>query len=87
MQSIQNYRAKLVPGKTKYDSNREASAELHWLSIISSIKFKILVLVFKCLRGEAPNYLNKLMVRCLEPTHNLRSNKIKDKLIVPKTVR
>ena len=83
MQSIQNYGAKLVLGKTNYDSNREALAELHWLPIKSRIKFKILVLVFKCLRGEAPNYLSNLLVRCPEPTHNLRLNK----LIVPKTAR
>ena len=85
-QSIQKYGANLVLGKTKYDSNREALAELHWLPIKSRIKFKILILVFRCLR-EAPNYLSNLLLRCPELTHNLRSNNIKDKLIVPKTVR
>ena len=87
MQSIQNYGAKLVLGKTKYNSSREALVELHWLAIKSRIEFKILILVFKCLRGEAPSYLSNLLVRCPELTHNLRSNKIKDKLIVPETVR
>ena len=53
MQNIQNYGAKLVLGRGKYDSNKEALAELHWLSIKSRIKFKILVLVFKSLRGDA----------------------------------
>ena len=86
MQSIQNYGAKLGLGKTKYDSNKEA-LELYWLPIKSRIKFKILILVFKCLRGEAQNYLSNLLVRCLELTCNLRSNNIKDKLIVLKTVR
>ena len=47
MQSIQNYGAKLVLGKTKYDSNREALEEPHWLPIKARIKFKILILVFK----------------------------------------
>ena len=87
MQSIQNYGAKLVLGKTEYDSNRQGRAELHWLPIKSRIKFKVLILVFKCLRGESPSYLSNLLVRCPELTHNLRSNNIKDKLIVPKTVR
>ena len=87
MQSIQNYGAQPVLGKTKYDSNREALAELHWLPIKSRIKFKTLILVFKCLRGEAPNYVSNLLVRCPELTQNLRSNNMKDKLIVPKTVR
>ena len=87
MQSLQNYRANLVLGKTRYNSNREALAELHWLPIKLRIKFKILILVFKCLRGEAPNYLSNLLVRCPDLTHNLKSNNMKDKLIVPKIVR
>ena len=49
MQNIQNYRAKLVLGRSKYDSNKEALAELHWLPVKSRINFKILVLVSKCL--------------------------------------
>ena len=87
MQNIENYGAKLVLGKNRYDSNREALAELHWLPIKARIKFKIFILVFKCLTGEALNYLSTLVVRCLEQTHNLISNNIKDKLSVPKTVR
>ena len=87
MQNIQNYAAKLVLGRRKYSSNKEALAELHWLPIKSRIKFKILVLVFKCLRGEAPEYLMNLLVRCNEWTHNLRSSNIKDRLVIPRTVR
>ena len=64
MQNIQNYAAKLVLGRSKYFSNKEALAELQWLPIKSRIKFKILVLVFKCLRGEAPENLMNLLVRC-----------------------
>ena len=48
MQNIENYGAKPIVGKNKYVSNREALAELHWLSIKSRIKFRILILVFKC---------------------------------------
>ena len=86
MQNIQNYAAKLVLGRSKYSSNKEALAELHWLPIKTRIKFKILVLVFKCLR-EAPEYLMNLLVRCTEWTHNLRSSNIKDRLVIPRTVR
>ena len=75
MQNIQNYAAKQVLGRSKYSSNKETLAELHWLPIKSRIKFKILVLVFKCLRGEAPEYLMNLLVRCTKWTHNLRSSK------------
>ena len=66
MQNIQNYAVKLVLGRSKYSSNKEALSELYWLPIKSRIRFKILVLVFKCLRGEAPEYLMNLLVRCTE---------------------
>ena len=46
MQNIQSYGAKLVLGRSKYDSNKEALAELHWLPVKSRIKFNILMLVF-----------------------------------------
>ena len=87
MQNIHNYGVKLVLGRGKYDNNKEALTELHWLPIKSRIKFKILVLVFKCLRGEAPKYLTNLLVRCTDWTHNLRSSNLKDRLVIPRTVR
>ena len=86
MQNIQNYAANLVLGRSKYSSNKEALAELHWLPIKFRIKFKILVLVFKCLRGEAPEYLMNLLVRCTKWTHNLRSSNKEDRLVIPRTV-
>ena len=52
MQRIQNYGTKLVFGKTSYDSSKQALEELHWLPIRSRIKFKILMTVYRCLRGE-----------------------------------
>ena len=87
MQNIKNSGAKLVLGRSKYDSNKEALAQLCWLPVKSRIKFKILVLVLKCLRGEAPEYLMNLLVRCYESAHILRSSIITDRLIIPKTVR
>ena len=87
MQRIQNYGAKLILGKTKYDSNTQSLAELHWLPIISRIKVKILTLVFKCLRGKTPDYLMNLLIRCLETRQILRSSSIKDDLVIPRTVR
>jgi len=31
--------------------------ELHWLSVPERIQFKLVVLVFRCLRGTAPPYI------------------------------
>ena len=69
MQGIQNYGAKLVLGKTRYDSSKKALKDLHLLPIRSRIKFKILTIVYKCLRVDAPEYLRNLLTRCLQTTH------------------
>ena len=53
MQRIQNYGAKLVLDKTTYDSSKKTPKDLHWLPIRSGIKFKILMIVYKCWRGDA----------------------------------
>ena len=87
MQRIQKCGAKLVLGRTKYESNKQALVELHWLPRKSKIKFKILTLVFKCIRWEMPDCVMNLLVGCPETTCTLRSNSIKDRLVIPWTVR
>ena len=57
--------------------------ELHWLKIKQRIQFKILLLTFKGLRGEAPAYLSD-MLNCYVPGRNLRSTNCTDKLVIPK---
>ena len=45
---------------------------MHWLPVRQRIEFKILVLVFKSLIGQAPQYLNE-MIELYVPTRKLRS--------------
>jgi len=49
LQSLQNAAARLVTGARKFDCITPVMRELHWLPVI---------LVFKCLRGLAPEYLS-----------------------------
>ena len=87
MQRIQNYGANLVLGKTRYVSSKKALKDLHWLPTRSRIKFKILTIVYKCLRGDASDYLRNLLTRCLQTTHTLQSNNIIDRFVIPRTLR
>ena len=73
MQYIQNSAARLIPCKRKFDSISPILQELHWLPVKSRIKFKLLTLVFKCLQGSAPVYLQELIQR-YKPTRSLRSD-------------
>ena len=47
---------------------------LHWLPISYRIKFKILLLTFKCLYGQAPNYLIDFITIKKQSRYSLRSN-------------
>ena len=51
LQKVQNAAAKLVLGKRRRDSATLALRELHWLNIEERIMFKILLLVYKMVRG------------------------------------
>ena len=61
-QRIQNFTAKIILGKSKYDSSTEELKELHILPVHVRSEFKLLVLVFKCLNNLAPKYLSDLLV-------------------------
>ena len=56
LQKMQNTAAKLVLNRRKRESATLALKELHWLDVDSRIIFKVLLMVFKMLRGYCPNY-------------------------------
>ena len=52
LQKLQNAAAKLILGRGKRDSASAALKALHWLNVDARITFKILLLVFKVLKGQ-----------------------------------
>ena len=86
-QLVQNSAAKLILGHQRSDSATEALRELHWLPIYQRCKFKLLLLVYKCLHNQAPVYLRDLLV-IREAPRNTRSSSIPGiNLVVPRTSR
>ena len=77
LQSVMNTAARLVTRTRKFDHITPVLHDLHWLPIESRSKFKILLLVYKCLYGLAPRYLSKRL--SLKPNRGLRSD---DKLVL-----
>lgn len=58
LQSVQNAAARLVLQKRKFDPiSNDIRTILHWLPCSKRIQFKIALLTFKCLTGQAPAYL------------------------------
>ena len=83
LQRIQNIAAKVVLNKRKYDSATACLKELHWLPIKSRVTFKILTLVYQCVKGDAPKYLQDMMVKAVPGREGLRSNSDIHKLDPP----
>ena len=74
LQRIQNAAARLVTGTPRFCHVTPLLFHLHWLPISYRIKFKILLLTFKCLYGQAPNYLIDLITIKKQSRYSLRSN-------------
>ena len=80
LQRVQNMAAKVVLKRGKYTCSKDSLQSLHWLPIRSRINFKISVLVYKCLHGEAPEYLQNLLITYIPRREGLTSERITDKL-------
>ena len=83
LQRVQNAAARLLCGVQKFEHITPTLKSLHWLPIKQRIRYKICVLVFKCINGTAPTYLNDKLVKYI-PSRSLRSSKDNKMLQVPK---
>ena len=72
LQLIQNAAARVLTGTRKRDHISPILASLHWLPVKYRIEFKILLLTYKALNGQAPSYLKELIVS-YHPNRALRS--------------
>ena len=69
LQVIQNIAARITLNRSKYCSATQCLKELQWLPVKHRIQYKVLVLVYKRVRGEAPDYL----INCL---HKYQPNRL-----------
>ena len=63
LHSVQKLAARLITGIRKYDQITPLLKQLHWLPVKRRIKYKIVLLVFKCLQEAAQEYLSELLER------------------------
>ena len=57
LQSVLNSVARLIRGLKCFDHISPVLIELHWLPYPQRVKYKVCMLMFKCLKGLAPAYL------------------------------
>ena len=80
LQYVQNAAAHFIMQKHKYDHISEALNELHWLPVSLRIQYRILLLVFKALKGMAPKYIIDLL-DIYTPARTLRSSSDHNRLV------
>ena len=69
---IQNAAARLLTRSSRRCHITPVLASLHWLPVNFRVQFKVLVLTYRALHGQAPSYLSDLVPRYV-PDRALRS--------------
>ena len=85
LQKLQNAAARIVTLSPKCTHITPILQSLHWLPIKDRIVFKILLLIFHCVQGSAPQY-NISLVHPYIPARKLRSSTSRA-LIIPKSTK
>ena len=57
LQRIQNAAARVLTFRKKFEHITPVLKELHWLPIKYRVKFKILLLTYKCLNGHDTSFI------------------------------
>ena len=73
LQNVQNAAARIITRTKKYDHIKPVLKQLHWLPVNQRINYKILLLTYKALNGQAPSYITELL-KPYTPARNLRSS-------------
>ena len=73
LQRIQNIAARIVSRSQKYEHITPVLFNLHWLPVRQWVQYKILLLTYKAILAQAPEYLCQLLTR-KSTIRNLRSS-------------
>ena len=82
LQMVQNAAARLIFGLRRNDLISDALVKLHWLRVPERIDFKILTLVYRCLHGTAPRYLEVFHRVADQPGRRRLRSAATDQLVV-----
>ena len=74
LQRVQNAAARLIHRAPRFCHITPLLVDLHWLDIKTRIDFKIILLTFKAIHGQAPAYICELVNLKPNSSYGLRSN-------------
>ena len=88
LQRIQNIAAKVTLQRQKHDSATACLKDLHWLPVQQRIDHKLLTIVYKCINGTAPQYLQDIIKAKTVSREGLRSQSLNAiELEIPRVTR
>ena len=89
LESVLRSAARLVMRKRKFDPiSEDIRNTLHWLLVRQRIEFKLGILAFKYLHGDAPSYLiESLSQVAVNPALQAHRSTTRGDLVVPRTVK
>ncbi|XP_072041204.1 uncharacterized protein [Amphiura filiformis] len=73
LQRLQNMAARIITYTKKSDHITPVLADLHWLPVKQRVSFKVCLILFKCMHGQAPLYLSDLVDAFTPDRAGLRS--------------
>ena len=84
LEKVFNTAARLIFGIPKFDHISSSLFHLHWLPVAHRVQFKFLLLVYKAVNNQAPEYIKELLLPHSISADLLRSCD-RGLLTVPKT--
>ena len=63
LQRLQNMGCRIIKRLSKYDHITPHLMELHWLKIKECIVYKVCVLMYKCIKESALQYLSEVIIK------------------------
>ncbi len=82
---LQKRAARIITSSDYSIRSHQIFETLQWQPIKTILDKRELLLMFKIIKGKAPNYLTMLLSNCNNINYQLRSNKLKISLPKPKT--
>ena len=79
---VQNSAARLITQSPRFCHITPVLRDLHWLPVHLRIEFKVLLITYKALRGQAPTYIQEFL-QAYQPSRNMRSSS-KNLLVKPR---
>ena len=61
LQRVQNTAVHILTGSRKYDHITPVLRQFHWLPVEYRVQYKILLVTYRALQGQAPSYIKDLL--------------------------